>query len=394
MIASMNRRLWPFALGGAAIALCALAGARGPLDPPSGPVAPTGKPLSEMEPRTAVNSTNTPGDSSCKFRIATSGSYYLTEDVVVAASDAGMSGICIEVQSVSVDLNGYRVRGEEPNLYGIWFRFDLASSHPGNLTIKNGVISGFGSSGIRAEFAYGSHYSGLHVYNTGTTSGSQGAIITGNGCAVEDCEVTSNGGGGIGSQDGCTIVRCTAHGNSGAGIRTGNGCTVSQCTSSNNGGAGGHGIWLQTSSGDGNGSTVTNCTFSFNGGSGVLADQGCTISGCTAFQNDAAGITVSNGCTVLGNTCMRNRGPNSDAAGILVPEFRSGSRIEGNNTRENIVGIRVLGSHNFVVRNSSGSGGETAFDIASENTFGELVHLATGGELTNANSSPWANFLY
>ena len=34
----------------------------GPLDPPVGPITPTFKTLTEVEPRIAINATNTPGD--------------------------------------------------------------------------------------------------------------------------------------------------------------------------------------------------------------------------------------------------------------------------------------------------------------------------------------------
>ncbi|MCH8150310.1 MAG: hypothetical protein IH987_20420, partial [Planctomycetes bacterium] len=36
----------------------------GNLNPPSGPVTPTMKTLTEVEPRIAINATNTPGDAS------------------------------------------------------------------------------------------------------------------------------------------------------------------------------------------------------------------------------------------------------------------------------------------------------------------------------------------
>ena len=63
-----------------ALALSASAGLliAGPLTPPAGPVGPTYKTLSEVEPRTALNAANTPGDASNLFIISQPGSYYLT----------------------------------------------------------------------------------------------------------------------------------------------------------------------------------------------------------------------------------------------------------------------------------------------------------------------------
>src|SRR4051812_18571328 len=47
----------------------------GPLSPPVGPVVATMKTLSEVEPRIALSSTNTPGDGDSLFRITGPGSY-------------------------------------------------------------------------------------------------------------------------------------------------------------------------------------------------------------------------------------------------------------------------------------------------------------------------------
>src|SRR2546423_12808745 len=49
----------------------------GPLDPPAGPVTSSNKTLGEVEPRTPVNATNTPGDGISLFKITQPGSYYL-----------------------------------------------------------------------------------------------------------------------------------------------------------------------------------------------------------------------------------------------------------------------------------------------------------------------------
>ena len=63
--------LLALAVGGA-IAALALAG---PLNPPAGPVTSTYKTLTEVEPRIAINLTNTPGDANSVFKITQRGSY-------------------------------------------------------------------------------------------------------------------------------------------------------------------------------------------------------------------------------------------------------------------------------------------------------------------------------
>src|SRR5437868_1893082 len=79
----MNYRKW--IMGGLAAwslaATGALVSVAGPLNPPAGPVAPSYKTLTEVEPRIAVNATNTPGNSAYSYRITQQGSYYLTGDV-------------------------------------------------------------------------------------------------------------------------------------------------------------------------------------------------------------------------------------------------------------------------------------------------------------------------
>ncbi|HZW06443.1 MAG TPA: hypothetical protein VFF65_04910, partial [Phycisphaerales bacterium] len=51
--------------------------AAGPIDPPAGPVAPTGRTLAEVEPRTPIGPVTTPGDADAVFKITQPGSYYL-----------------------------------------------------------------------------------------------------------------------------------------------------------------------------------------------------------------------------------------------------------------------------------------------------------------------------
>jgi hypothetical protein len=61
----------------------------GPLTPPAGPVTSTYKPLSDVEPRIAINAVNTPGDSSSVFLITQPGSYYLTGNVRESLASTG-----------------------------------------------------------------------------------------------------------------------------------------------------------------------------------------------------------------------------------------------------------------------------------------------------------------
>lgn len=93
-----------------------LAAPAGDLNPPAGPVAPTMKTLVEVEPRTAVNSANTPGDADSVYKITTPGSYYLTDSITGVS---GKHGIKIETDDVTLDLMGFALIGVPGSLDGV-----------------------------------------------------------------------------------------------------------------------------------------------------------------------------------------------------------------------------------------------------------------------------------
>src|SRR5262245_36667404 len=88
----------------------------GDLNPPPGSVAPTMKPLSQVEPRRPINATNAPGDGEALFSINGPGSYYLSGDLV---GTAGKTGIRIAADGVTLDLMGFTVFGPPGALNGI-----------------------------------------------------------------------------------------------------------------------------------------------------------------------------------------------------------------------------------------------------------------------------------
>lgn len=88
----------------------------GDLNPPAGPVAPTHKTLTEIEPRTAINLANTPGDADSLFKITQPGSYYLTGNITGVA---GKHGVEIATSGVSLDLMGFTLTGVAGSLDGV-----------------------------------------------------------------------------------------------------------------------------------------------------------------------------------------------------------------------------------------------------------------------------------
>src|SRR6185436_9128761 len=86
--------------------LAVVAALAGPLDPPPGPIAPTYKTLTEVEPRVALSAANTPGDANSIYRITRTGSYYLADHLF---GQPGKHGIEIDANGVTIDLNGFDV---------------------------------------------------------------------------------------------------------------------------------------------------------------------------------------------------------------------------------------------------------------------------------------------
>ena len=119
------------------LGLVALLVHAGPLDPPAGPVAPTDKPLGEIESRTVVNATNTPGDTDSAFIIDQRGSYYLTENIGGFEDNQ----ILITASNVTLDLNGFTLTGS-PSFQNYGIRVEGSQ-----VTIRNGHVRGYGPRG-------------------------------------------------------------------------------------------------------------------------------------------------------------------------------------------------------------------------------------------------------
>ena len=77
--------------------------AQGPLTPPAGPIAPTMKTQTQIEPRTDISTVS--GTSSTHHSIVAAGSYYLTGNLEVTR----VTGISIESSNVTLDLNGFTI---------------------------------------------------------------------------------------------------------------------------------------------------------------------------------------------------------------------------------------------------------------------------------------------
>lgn len=390
----------------------------GPLDPPAGPVAPTFKTLAEVEPRIAINSTNTPGDANSLFKITQRGSYYLTGNITGVS---GKHGIEIAANGVSIDLAGFELLGASGSLDAISDTVDAVNVH-----VRNGSIRNWGAKGVDCTTTEQASIVDVAVRDcTGV------GISLGRGGTVTRCTASSNGGGGIAVSvnsvvSGCSVelnpvsgivvgahsrvVDCVASGNPGDGIVAFAGSSIAGCAIS---GSGSNGITalagcsvlncsVSASSGTGisvaDGCTVTSCTSSGNGFSGIAAATACVISGCSASGNAVDGIAVGNKCLVTGNHCGAGSGtPGAFSAGIHVGG--NDNRIEGNLLSGNARGLQVDSAGNIIMRNVA-SGNTLNWEIAAGN-FCLVVQGIAGGFISGnaggtglGSTDPNANFTY
>jgi parallel beta-helix repeat protein len=291
----------------------------GPTNPPAGPIASTYKTLQQVEPRTALNATNTPGDADSVFRITQSGSYYLTGNVTGAV---GLSAIKVEADDVTIDLNGFALQGVAGSIDGI---------RPGatvtGFAIFNGHISDWGGYGVNPTSGSPNFFNmfAMRIENVTVTSCQRGistgrssvlnncsvrsctfeGLVAGPGSVVHACVATGNGGDGFVSTEGCTIENCSAQGNTGVGINvSGQGDTlVTACNSTRNDG-GGINMGQQN--------VVTNSQVAQNGTYGVQIEPNSVIEGCQIVRNTGPGVTtpplgfssalIVRGCTISNNS--------------------------------------------------------------------------------------------
>ncbi|MFQ5805234.1 MAG: right-handed parallel beta-helix repeat-containing protein [Phycisphaerae bacterium] len=346
----------------------------GDLDPPPGPVVPTMKTLTEIEPRTPI--------SSLPFTISLSGSYYLTGNLT---GGSGENGITIAASDVTLDLNGFQLIGVPGSLSGI-----AVPEAQVNIAVRNGTIREWGGTGLEASLAnncqlerlraFNNAGNGLHVDQGSTVVGcaarSNGldGIIAGNASTIRGCAARNNGGDGVQAGSGSTVAYCTGRHNVDDGIQAGGGSTVIGCAATSNDD---DGINV------GVGSTVSACTATENGEDGIQADVGSTVRACTSGLNVDDGIQVTSGCHVVGNTCYSN-GALNGAAGVRA--IGADNRIDGNHVTNNSLGIDVDGEGNLIVRNSARENA-TNYDIVEGNKVGAIT-------ADPATAGPWSNFAF
>lgn len=317
----------------------------GPLAPPAGPVAPTHKTLSQLEPRTPISAATTPGDQSSVFVISQPGNYYLPADVAVPA---GKNGILVAAPDVTIDLAGFAVRGEPGSLSGV------ITVESARLTLRNGAIRNCGGHGVSALAAPSSRFEGLAITACGA------GLATGDGSTADRCSAEGCAGDGFVLESRSILRDCTAAGNAADGFQMQGRSQTVRCTAQNNQSSG----------------------FRVEGHANIVRE-------CTSMDNGAFGISVQGtGALITGNYCSGHTGTNGN---ITVHTTATDNALTDNILMSNgefTYAIHVVSTGNLVARNRAGGG--AGFNVFSGNAQGPLIGLA--GMQTNTN--PDANCVY
>lgn len=377
----MNRKTAITAL--ASLALAGTAGLllAGPLSPPAGPISASYKTIAEVEPRTAVNTVNTPGDASSLYVIYAPGSYYLTENL---QGVAGKHGIKILASKVTIDLNGFRLQGGTGATSGII----VSGANLNDITIENGSVTSWGGHGIDLATAAPTNSIVRNVHSDNNVGS---GIRVHDDSMVFDCAANWNGGYGFDIYTNCTITRCQASHNVNNGFDAGIENTITECSARENTGVGIH---------TATGSVVDRCRAAANAGGGMdITGGNGRVSGCTADANTLFGIRVSARCFVLQNSSTATMtGGVGTGAGILITN--ADNRIEGNSCLGNNAGIVASSGGNLIVKNSC-SGNATNWNFVAGNAYGPIVATPAGAAVNGSTAAsalgstdPNANFTY
>ena len=307
------------------------------------------KSLDQVEPRQMI--------AMLPYAIVIPGSYYLSQNLVGTTSVAGITIACSDVH---LDLSGFSINGVGASLTGI----HVITPNTENITIRNGIVRGWGLFGINATNARDTVISHIKASHN-----RWGGIYAGENATIEQCATYGNGlfadvtsppsDGGIFAWKFGMILNCVSRNNKGAGIFVQD-----------------HGKVL--------GCTATESPLA----DGIRASSYCTIRDCVSARNRGHGIRVESMSRIIDNTCGENgRSPIlwTNSAGIAAEG--GNNIIEKNIVAGNYNGIKTTAPGNLVIHNAA------SFNIIpfsfTDPTFRGPT-LQPTGVITNTN--PWLNF--
>jgi hypothetical protein len=205
--------------------------------------------------------------------------------------------------------------------------------------------------------------------NPGASYSTGIGIYLATGSTMQNCVASSNTADGIRAESRCVISNSTAWGNGGpiigSGFSVGDDVVISSCTTTANRAHGltaGKRCKLDNVNANGNGNGTI--------GSGISTDARAMVKNCCAADNRKSGIIVLSESIVVDCRGSHN-GLGGPAAGI-DSSSGSGSRLEGNQARDN-TGTGILASSgDIVIRNSAGANTVANFNPSSGPNFGAI----------------------
>jgi hypothetical protein len=177
----------------------------GVLNPPPGPVGPTGRRMSSLarmiardpggisEPRTAVQGLS--GSTNSQYLISAPGSYYLTDNIQGVGS---LDGIRIASPNVDLDLCGFHMIGA-PGGAGLPLGSAIVCDQQ-NVTVSDGTVVGW-NRGVDFELA-----SLFIVWDVTSIGAAAGGFFLGDRGQAYDCDCYSTGGYGFALMGQRTLV--------------------------------------------------------------------------------------------------------------------------------------------------------------------------------------------
>ncbi len=297
------------------------------------------------------------------YTISTAGSYFLTGFLTDRDPLPG-GGIKITSSNVTLDLNGYSLRGIPSNAgseYGI-----IGYEGANNIVIKNGKLQGW-YVGIRVlgESA--------QIFDVQVSENHIGITVDSRGGLIKNCSANKNQNNGF-MINGSIILDCTAVSNESAGIvLLGNSMGSGNLCSKNK-----TGIYAES------GSVVLKNICSENLENGIKiqnAGDGCRVEENSCTANGQSGIVLyGKNSQILRNSAIHNLN------GISIPDGSAATdnQIDSNTLFRNTeFGLNVWTTGNAITRNQAAKNGVN-YQITTGN---DVAPIGTAATL----ASPWAN---
>ena len=360
----------------------------GNLDPPPGPIVPTGQSI--------LSQATTP----VPYVISIPGSYKLTSDLVCSS---GAFVVQIKAAGVTLDLNGFTIDGMGTTTVGVDVVSEDVRVHNGRIVdcAGHGVLAVTVSGLVAEDLRVRGCTIGMQISATGRVSRCEirdcteyaifGTTLTIESTRIEACAQVP-GIPAIQLSSGvirdCVIV-CASRGIEAVGPATVERCQVS---ATEIGYLGLNGVIFRGCVATGcdtagfrlTHSSAYECSALDGAGTGVGFDavHGAVVDRCTALNNGGHGICVGFSSAITGNTCSGN-GAAADTGGIAIEGQYS--RVTGNTSTNNLhFNFRCNGLYTAVYGNmASGLGGGCNYVLG----VSDVAPITTAAASTSATNN-------